>query len=153
MVKRLLMVLILAGITFTAFAAGDTRYVSVQTLAIKEKASNSSKTVGTVVYGDEVILSQTSGKWAQISPKASPSVTGWVNSSALSKRKIVAGKAVKTDANEISLAGKGFAEGLDTRQTDDWNSDYAAVDAVEGNAVPEADVDAFVREGKLKEAE
>ncbi|MBQ3687514.1 MAG: SH3 domain-containing protein [Treponema sp.] len=153
MAKRFLTFLLLAGLSLAAFAAGASRYVSVQSLAVKEKASGTSRTLMTVSYGDELTVVKESGKWTQVTPKSNPSVTGWVNSSALSKRKIVAGKAVKTDANEISLAGKGFAEGLDTRQTDDWNSDYAAVDAVEGNAVPEADVDAFVREGKLKEAE
>jgi uncharacterized protein YgiM (DUF1202 family) len=152
MIKRVLTALLLAGLAMAAFAAGETRYISVQSLAMKEKTSNTSKTVGTLSYGDEVTVAQVSGKWTQVSPKTSPSVKGWVNSSALSKRKIVKGKTIKTDASEISLAGKGFTEGFEVQQSGDWNSDYATVDIVEGNAASESETQDFVQQGKLKEA-
>lgn len=152
MIKRLFMAVLLAGITFAAFAVGETRYISVQTLAMKEKASGTSKTVGTLAYGDEVTVTQVSGKWTQVSAKASPSVKGWVSSSALSKRKIVKGRSITTDASEISLAGKGFTEGLKVSRTEEWNSDYAVVDVLESNVVPDSEVQAFVKAGKLKEA-
>ncbi len=153
MSKRLFIAVLAASIAVSAFAAGASRYVSVQSLAIKEKSSNTSKTIATVSYGDELTLIKESGKWTQVSPKASPSVKGWVSSSALSKRKIVAGKSVKTDANEISLAGKGFAEGFENRDASSWDTDNAAVDIIEGNTVSDAERQAFIKEGKLKEAE
>ena len=151
MIKKWFLTLLLAGVTLAAFAAGETRYISVKSLALKEKASNASKTVTTLSYADEVTLSQVSGKWSLISPKSNPSVKGWVSSSALSKRKIVAGKAVKTDASEISLAGKGFSEGLEAEYRRDGTADYASVDLIEGNSVPDSERQAFVKEGRLKE--
>ena len=144
--------LLLAGLALAAFAAGETRYISVQSLAMKEKASGSSKTVRTLTYGDEVTVTQVSGKWTQVSPKASPSVKGWVSSSALSKRKIVKGKSITTDASEISLAGKGFSEGLEAEYRKDGSADYASVDLIEGNSVTDGERQTFVKDGKLKEA-
>ncbi len=152
MIKRLCTALLLAGLALAAFAAGETRYISVQSLAMKEKASGSSKTVRTLTYGDEVTVTQVSGKWTQVSPKASPSVKGWVSSSALSKRKIVKGKSITTDASEISLAGKGFSEGLEAEYRKDGSADYASVDLIEGNSVTDGERQTFVKDGKLKEA-
>ncbi len=152
MIKRFLTGLLLLSITFAAFAGSYSRYVSVQTLAIKEKASNKSKTVASVSYGDEVTVSKTSGKWSLVSPKSSPSVSGWVSTSALSKRKIVKGKAVTTDASEISLAGKGFSEGLEAEYSKNGTTDYASVDLIEQNLISESDQQAFITEGQLKEA-
>ena len=151
MIKKLFTGILVAAIAAAAFAAGGVRYISVQSLALKEKASNVSKTLGTLSYGDEVTVTKESGKWSLVSPAASPSLKGWVSTSALSKRKIVAGKAVKTDASEISLAGKGFSEGLEAEYRKDGTADYEAVDKVEGNAVSDRDRQAFVREGQLKE--
>lgn len=153
MIKKLIITVIMGIISFSAFAAGNSRYVSVQSLAIKETASGSSKTLMTASYGDELTFIKDSGKWTQVSPKTNPSIKGWVSSSALSKRKIVAGKSVKTDASEISLAGKGFAEGFENRDASAWDTDNAAVDIIEGNTVSEAEMQAFIKEGKLKEAE
>ncbi len=152
MIKRILTGLLLISIAFASFAASYSRYVSVQSLAIKEKASNRSKTVASISYGDEVTVSKTSGKWSLVSPKSSPSVKGWVSTSALSKRKIVKGKTVTTDASEISLAGKGFSEGLEAEYSKNGTADYAAVDLIEQNQIPESDQQAFISEGKLKEA-
>ncbi len=153
MVKRFVSILLSGIITVSAFAAGASRYVSVQSLAIREKSSNTSKTLATASYGDELTLIKESGKWTQVSPKSNPSVKGWVSTSALSKRKIVTGKSVKTDANEISLAGKGFAEGFENRDASSWDTDNPAVDSIEGNTVSDAERQAFIKEGKLKEAE
>ncbi|MBQ9539307.1 MAG: SH3 domain-containing protein [Treponema sp.] len=151
MLKRFFMAIIMSALVAAAFAAGNTRYISVQSLALKEKASNSSKTVKTLSYGDEVTVAQVSGKWSLVSPVSSPSVKGWVSSSSLSKRKIVAGKAVTTDASEISLAGKGFSEGIESEYRKDGKADYASVDLVEGNVVSDGERQQFVRDGKLKE--
>ena len=153
MIKRFITILLMGLIAVSAFAAGVSRYVSVQSLAIKEKASGSSKTLMTASYGDELTVVKESGKWTQDTTKSNPSVTGWVSSSALSKRKSVAGKTVKTDASEISLAGKGFAEGFENRDAESWDTDSAAVDAIEGNTVSDEERKAFIQEGKLKEAE
>ncbi|MCR5622660.1 MAG: SH3 domain-containing protein [Treponema sp.] len=153
MIKRLFMAVLLAGLSLAAFAVGETRYISVQSLAMKEKSSNTSKTVGTLSYGDEVTVAKVSGKWTQVSPKATPSVKGWVSSSALSKRKIVTGKSVKTDANEISLAGKGFTEGFENRDAASWDTDDPSVDSIESNSVSDEEMQAFIKEGKLREAE
>ena len=153
MFKRLFIIAFISCIAVSAFAAGASRYVSVQSLAIKEKSSNTSKTLATVSYGDELTLIKESGKWTQVSPKSAPSIKGWVSSSALSKRKIVTGKSVKTDASEISLAGKGFAEGFENRDASSWDTDNPAVDSIESNTVSDAERQAFIKEGKLKEAE
>ncbi len=153
MKKRFLTNLLLAGMTLAAFAASYTRYVSVQSLPIKEKASGSSKTLMNANYGDELTVIKDSGKWTQVSPKSNPSVKGWVSTSALSKRKIVVGKTVKTDASEISLAGKGFSEGFVNKDAKSWDTDNATIDSIEANIIPDEERQAFIKEGKLKEAE
>lgn len=151
--KRFISCILILCVGIAAFAI-EKRYIAVESTSLRAKNSASSKSVGQVAYGDEVSLIKESGKWSLVSPAADSSIQGWISSSALSKRKIVAGgKKVSTDAKEISLAGKGFSEGLEAEYGKEGNADYNAVDAIEKNTVTEDERSTFVKEGKLKECE
>ncbi len=140
---------VIISFIFGTLAFSQTFYVAVKTANVKAKDSNSSKTVASVSYGDAVTVVDEGTKWTQV--KLSNGTTGWLNSSSLSKRKIVASSKVSTDAKEIALAGKGFGDGISAES--DSKGNYSAVDAVEKNSVTEKENTAFKTNGGLKVAD
>jgi uncharacterized protein YgiM (DUF1202 family) len=84
--------------------------VQVKESELRATPSFLGKIVAKVVYGDRVTVLEKNGAWRKVSLKGAQ---GWINSSALTTKKIVlqAGQAnVQTGAtqNELALAGKGF---------------------------------------------
>lgn len=153
MFKKFLSLALVGILALSAFAKGESKYVAVQKAQLKAKASSSAKTVCEVAYGDVVSVVSESGKWTLVAATGKASGQGWIRTTALSKRKIVAGKKVSTDAKELSLAGKGFSEGIEAEYSKSSSADYTAVDSVEANSISDAERTEFVENGKLKEAE
>ncbi len=143
--KKILSAAVAMLISVAAFA--ETYYVSVKNSNLKAKPAGSSKNVLSVQYGDPVTWVKTDGNWTLVKKG---NTEGWISTNAITKRRIIAGSKVSTDAKEIALAGKGFGDGMDM---DGNGNNYAAVNAVEKNSVSNSANESFKAKGGLKAAE
>lgn len=131
-------------------AAAATLTIVVKEAAVKKKPQFYASTVGTLKLGDKVASSGQQGAWHQVAVNGQP---GWLHQSAFSSKKVkVASGEMKggTTAEEITLAGKGFNQQVEGEyKKKHGKADFAAVDALERTAMPEAEVLRFLSEGGL----
>jgi SH3-like domain-containing protein len=149
--KRFLFLLVLAlcaGSVGFAQADRSARYVAVQTVAVKDAAGFFAKDLGNLALGDTVRLLNEDGKWSQIQ---AGNITGWVTSSSLSARRVVASNTAVT-ASEIAMAGKGFSPDMEMEYRKN-GLDYSMVDSMERITVPSGDLLRFITEGRLSRGE
>lgn len=101
--------LIIAGSLFSAPKQKSQKfmYVAVEELGLKNKAGITAKQIDTLMYGSRVIILDEKGSWCKIQLWNDASVTGWVNSGSLTKKKIIVTQNITTNAEQLSLAGKG----------------------------------------------
>jgi Zn-dependent protease with chaperone function len=146
MKTKILFILMIFVCTF-AFSQTDrsTRYISVQSAPLKDSAGHFAKDLRTLSLGDAVNLVSENGKWSQV---RAGNTTGWVASSSLSTRRVVASSSNNASASEIALAGKGFnaASENEFRRS---GLDFSTVDAMERITVPSNDLQRFVNDGRL----
>lgn len=151
-------------------------WVAVKNTAIRKDASNLSPVITRVKYQDELELLSESGDWWQVSFEGKE---GWLHKSALSKSlEQAAGTGQKSsgggflsmlkgssgsqsqknankrrggDADDITLAGKGFNDDVEGEFKSQGASElnYAAVDAMENRKVPPFDFQKFADDGDL----
>jgi len=124
------------------------RYVSVQSASVKGSTGFFAEDLGNLTLGSEVTLISESGKWSRI---RSGNLTGWVTSTSLSVRKIVA-SGTNASATEISMAGKGFSPEMEMeyRKT---GPDYSMVDYMEKITIPKDELLNFITQGSLARGE
>ncbi len=134
--------------------AGDTMYVAVQSVNVKSSTGWFASTRGKLEKGAVVTVQSVQGKKVEI---RSGSLTGWVDSSALTSKRITSSTSgTSASAQEIALAGKGFSEEIEgTYKADnkDLTAAYAAVDAVEKITIADNILLQFITNGKLNGAE
>jgi hypothetical protein len=131
------------------FARGATVYAAVKTVALKSGTGFFAGTRGTLAYGDQAVVLQVKGKWAEIRSTAK-SLSGWtVSSNLTSKRIVVAGGTGSASASEIALAGKGFSEEVENAYKAEGSLNYAGVDRTEAQTVSEEELLNFLIEGHL----
>lgn len=82
-------------------------YVAVEELTLKNKASITGRQCGSLIYGSRVFVTEEKGSWCKIKAFDDDSITGWVNSGSLTRKKIVVASNTTTNANQLALAGKG----------------------------------------------
>ena len=99
--------LIIAGSLFSAPKQKSQKfmYVAVEELGLKNKAGITAKQIDTLMYGARVVVLDEKGSWSKIQIWNDASVTGWVNSGSLTKKKIIVAN-VTTNADQLALAGK-----------------------------------------------
>jgi uncharacterized protein YgiM (DUF1202 family) len=172
--KRLVALLVLlTAITVHASPV----WVAVKKTVIRKEASNLSPMIVQVNYQDELDLLNERGDWWQVSYGDKE---GWVHKSALSKSlEQAAGSTQKAsggsifdalkgkpadsqsrqssdkqrggDADDITLAGKGFNEDVEGEfKSQGANVNYDAVDKMENRDVPDFDFRKFAEQGGLK---
>ena len=139
-----LMILSLACIFVFSQADGIRRYVAVHTAVIKASANYFAKDLGSLPLGDMVTLVSDKGKWTQVRTDA---ITGWVLSSSLSVRRIIASGSSAT-ASELSLAGKGFSPELELEYMKS-GLDYSVVDTMENILIGKEELFGFISDGRL----
>jgi len=124
------------------------RYISVQSVSVKDSTGFFAKDLGNLTLGSEVTLISESGKWSRI---RSGNLTGWVTSTSLSVRKIVA-SGTNASATEISMAGKGFSPEMEVeyRKT---GLDYSMVDYMEKITIQKDELLNFITQGSLNRGE
>jgi len=149
--RRFLLLFVLAFcLIVPAFSQnrGSIRYVSVLSATVKDSTGFFAKELGNLSLGSEVTLISESGKWSRI---RSGNLTGWITSTSLSVRKIVA-SGTNASATEISMAGKGFSPEteLEYRKT---GLDYSMVDYMEKITIPKEELLNFITQGSLARGE
>jgi uncharacterized protein YgiM (DUF1202 family) len=137
-----------AGSAVFAQADRSTRYVAVQTVAVKDAAGFFAKDLGNLSLGDAVRLISDDGKWSNVQ---AGNVTGWVASSSLSARRVVASNTSVT-ASEVAMAGKGFSPDMEMEYKKN-GLDYSMVDSMEQITVPTDNLLGFITEGRLSKGE
>jgi hypothetical protein len=151
--KRLLLIslgVLLSGGLYAQFAPGNTLYVAAKTVKVKSSTGFFAGTRGTLNYGAQVRVLRIKGNWSEIQSLAGNSLTGWVNTSNLTGKRIVpAGTGTSASANEVALAGKGFNEEVEKAYKAEAKINYAGVNAVEAITVSERDLYNFLLEGHL----
>jgi len=149
--KRLLFLMVLtlcAGSAAFSQADRGTRYVAVQTVAVKDSTGFFAKDLGNLSLGDAVTVIRDDGKWTNI---RAGTITGWVVSTSLSARRVVASNTSVT-ASEVAMAGKGFSPDMEMEYKKN-GLDYSMVDSMERITVPTNDLLRFITEGRLSKGE
>ena len=129
--------------------AQNTRYVAVQSAEIKSSAGFFASNLGRLSLGDAVTAVRDNGKWTQV---RAGNITGWVASTSLSSRRVIAGNTVSTTASEVAMAGKGFSPETEIEYRKN-GLDYSAVDLMERTVVPADDLLRFISDGRLSRGE
>jgi hypothetical protein len=153
--------LFLAG-TVLAAPALDQKYLSVtvQKTQVRATAGYLGSVLGILYYGDRVaVLAPPSGAPADWVYVLGPDgkLTGWVNRTALTEKRIVlssggAAAAQTASSGDVALAGKGFNSDVEAEYKSDEKLDYTWVDRMQTFVIPPESLAAFVRQGGLNEA-
>jgi len=149
-------ILLVFGFLFLPSLVTAQENLSVQVKESELRATPSflGKIVAKVAYGDRVTVSETKGAWKKVSLKGG-SPQGWINSSALTAKKIVlqAGQTnVQTGAtqNELALAGKGFNNQVESSyMAQNKKLDYNWVNKMETFKVTPDQMSAFLAKGEV----
>jgi hypothetical protein len=149
--KQLLFALMLvfcANSLLFSQAAGNRRYVAVQTTPLNNSTGFFARNLGDLRLGTEVILVRDKGKWSEV---RAGNLTGWVASSSLSVRQVSTATAT-ISTSEVAMAGKGFSPDMEAEYKK-GGLDYSMVDAMEQITVPTNDLSEFITEGRLAKGE
>ena len=151
MKKKILVYLIMFFCLSGVFAkVGNTMYISVEKTTLKEKPSFFSNDSENVFYGDAVVIVEEKGKWAKVRLNIDYSTIGWINTSSLTKKKIVSSSnKVSASTEELALAGKGFNAEIESEYKKSDIVNYDAVDKLEKNMVSFTLVMDFMKSGML----
>jgi hypothetical protein len=134
-------------LVITAQTQGSTMYVTVKKVAVKSSTGFFASTRGTLEVGSTVTVLRAGDKWTEIR-SASPALTGWIASAALTAKRISSsGQTLSTE--EIAMAGKGFSGEIEQIYRQGEKSDYASVDAMESLVIPDGELYEFLTQGRL----
>jgi hypothetical protein len=137
--------------------AQETMNVQVKESELRATPSFLGKIIANVAYGDRVTVLEKKGAWQRVSLKGG--AQGWINSSALTTKKIVlqAGQTnVQTGAtqNELALAGKGFNNQVEASYIAQNKSlDYTWLNLMEKFKVTPDQMSVFLAQGDVVTAE
>jgi hypothetical protein len=131
----------------------ETLVVKVQTTSLRKEPKFYSSSVAALKAGDALTKLTAQGDWVQV--KTASGVVGWLHKSAVETKKfdlMAVGGTRKTQASasEVALAGKGFNQQVeDSYKAKNKGANFAAVDRMLRITVSPAEVEAFVKKGKL----
>ena len=149
--------LALAAMLVTAWAGSRTLSVQVKEGPVRAAPSFVGQIVGNLSYGDRVEVVDERAGWLKVA--TSTGVCGWMHQSALTEKRIVmrAGSgAVQTGASgeELALAGKGFNSDVEAQfKAQNRAIDFGPVDRMERRKASQAEMAAFLKEGRVHPAE
>jgi hypothetical protein len=137
----------------TLLWAAETLKVRVKSSKLRKNPKFYAASVASLQFGESLQKLKAQGDWMQA--KTTTGVTGWIHSSAVVKPEfsVTAGRTAQemASADEVALAGKGFNEQVEREYRKDEELDYTWVDRMAQMKVAEADLERFLREGKLGE--
>jgi uncharacterized protein YgiM (DUF1202 family) len=144
-----ILLLLFAGLLWAA----ESLTVTVKSSKLRKSPKFYAGSVVGIQFGDALTKLEEQGDWIQVTTTAG--ITGWVHSSAVTKPKfsLTAGREAQEDAtaDEVALAGKGFNEQVEQEYRKTAGLDYTWVDRMAKITVTEAELESFLREGKLGE--
>jgi uncharacterized protein YgiM (DUF1202 family) len=148
--------LVLSAVAASA-ATPASMSVQVKNGQLRSTASFLGGVVGSLGYGDRVSVVEQQGDWMKVTSPAGK--TGWVHSSALTK-KVIQMKAGSQNAqtsasgDELALAGKGFNSDVEADfKAKNKSVDFTWVDRMEKYKVSPEEMQAFLKEGGVKPSE
>jgi SH3-like domain-containing protein len=147
--------IVMAASTLTAGPV--TMNVQVKTSQIRATPSFLGTLVAPVNYGDRLEVLEQKGDWSRVT--APGGQTGWVHSSALTKKKVVmkgGDQTAQTGASgdELALAGKGFNSDVEADfKARNKNIDFTWVDKMEKIKVAPSAMQQFVKDGGVQPVE
>lgn len=132
--------------------AAETYIVKVQTTALRSEPKFYSTVIATLRAGTQLTQVQAQGDWLKV--QVAGGQTGWVHKSAVETKKfnLMASGGAKNQASagEVALAAKGFNKQVeDSYKARHGEVNFAAVDAMLRTKATPAEVEAFVKQGKL----
>jgi SH3-like domain-containing protein len=148
-------IIMLACTTLTAGPV--TMSVQVKNGQVLASPSFLGKVVTRVNYGDRMEVLETQGDWSKVN--APDGQSGWIHSSALTKKKIAmsaGGQNAQTGASgdELALAGKGFNSDVEADfKAKNRNVDFTWVDKMEKIKVKPESSQQFLKDGGIRPAE
>jgi len=126
--------------------------VQVKEASLYDQPSAVSKFLGKVPYGTVLTILDTKAGWSRVQAQGS-ALSGWVRAQTYTTKdlKLKSGTdASGVSSTDVSLAGRGFSEEVEqSYKTKNPTLDYADVDKMEARAIPEADLDQFLKTGGL----
>ena len=148
----------LVAIAVSAFAAeAATMSVQVKNGQIRGTPSFLGRVVAPLSYGDRVQVLETKNEWLNVTGPRGQS--GWVHSSALTKKKIAKASGsedVQTGASgdELALASKGFNSDVEADfKSKNKNVDFTWVNRMEKFKVAPEEMRAFLKAGGVQPSE
>ena len=147
--------LLLAVAAVFVYLLAETVVVKVKTTAVRKEPKFYAATVATLKAGAPLEKLAAKDGWFQVKTKTG--VTGWVHSSAIDTKKfdlMAMDKTMKTEASssEVALASKGFNKQVeDAYKARNQAANFAAVDRMEALKALAADIEAFLKRGRLGE--
>jgi len=147
--------LITAVLAVFVFLLAETIVVKIKTTNVRRDPKFTSPAVAAIKAGDTVEKLEARDGWVKVKTKAG--VVGWLHSTAVEAKKLdllAMDKNMKTQASssEIALAAKGFNKQVEDKyRAGNAAANFAAVDAMEKVKPTAAEVEAFMKEGKLGE--
>ena len=147
-----LALLLIAGVALAAPAVGSIVTVRVLTAKVMKAPRFIGAAAGDVSRGEQLTFQEAKGDWYRVAG----TVSGWIHKTNLTERQVTlssrpggAGTGAAS-RDEVELAGRGFTpqvEGEYRRKNP--NLDFSHVDAIERVQIDPAELEAFVRAGKL----
>jgi hypothetical protein len=140
---------------FVVCLAAETLLVKVQTTQLRKGPQFFSQALAALKAGDRLEKVSENAGWIQV--KTSAGVLGWVHSSAVQTTKfnlLAMDKSMKTQAtaSEVALAGKGFNKQVEASyRAKHGDVSFALVDQMLQLKIPPAQIEDFLKKGKLGE--
>ena len=149
MMTRVLVVLLAISV---GVALAAPMSIQVRNCKVRATPSQLGGTVATVEYGAVVQAGALQNGWYPVT--TADGKTGWVHESALSKKPIVmqagaTNAATGVSSDEVSLAGKGFNEQVESKLRKEGKLDYTWVDRMSAINIGGDKISQFRTQGHL----
>jgi hypothetical protein len=152
--KKKAWVFLLGFLALASVAVAARVKIVTQEATIRKDKRFFAPAVAAVPYGTVIEELDRQGDWLRVSYQGKQ---GWLHASAVSQQKLdlsgFAGqRADETSREEVALAGKGFTPQVEAAMREKNPSmRYDLVDRIQGYAVPEGELLAFLQAGNLKQ--
>ncbi|MCX6568768.1 MAG: SH3 domain-containing protein [Candidatus Aminicenantes bacterium] len=147
--------LITAVLAVFVFLLAETVVVKIKTTNIRRDPKFTAPVVAAIKAGEPLEKIEAQNGWFKVKTKAG--IVGWIHSTAVESKKLnllAMDKTMKTQASagEVALAAKGFNKQVEDKyRAGNAAADFAAVDAMEKVKPTAAEVEAFMKAGRLAE--
>lgn len=137
------------------FLLAETVVVNIKSTSVRKDPKFTSAALAAIKAGDALEKLESQSGWVKVRTQAG--VVGWVHSTAVTAKRVrLTGtdKAMPTQASagEIALAAKGFNKQVEDKyRAENPGLDFAAVDALEKLRPTAAEIEAFLKAGRLGE--